>query len=52
MRCLILAILVACVPAFGMTLTDLTIGKHVSGPNLTQKDLKGKVVYVVYWGTH
>ena len=40
------------VPAFGMTLSDLTIGKHVTGPNLTQKDLKGKVVFVVYWGTH
>lgn len=52
MRCLCLAILLACLPIYGMTITDLAIGKHVSGPNLTAKDLKGKVVYVVYWGTH
>ena len=37
--------------ASAMTLEDLVPGKTVSGPNLTTKDLKNKVVFVVYWGT-
>ncbi|HLX62158.1 MAG TPA: hypothetical protein VKX17_12830 [Planctomycetota bacterium] len=49
---LCLAVCVACASASAMTITDLNIGKHASGPNLTQKDLSGKVVFVVYWGTH
>ena len=38
--------------AFSMSIDDLTPGKTVSGPDLAVKDMKGKVVYVVYWGTH
>ena len=34
-----------------MTLDDLTVGKTVLGPNFSASDLKGKVVYVEYWGT-
>ena len=45
-------VLAACMPAMAMTLDDLTPGTTVSGPNLTVKEMKGKVVYVVYWGTH
>ena len=50
MRSLILALVFLCAPVFAMTLSDLTIGKHVTGPNLTPKELKGNVVFVVYWG--
>ncbi len=35
-----------------MTLDDLLPGKTVSGPNLAVKDMKGKVVFVEFWGTH
>ncbi|MFH0939925.1 MAG: TlpA disulfide reductase family protein [Planctomycetota bacterium] len=35
-----------------MTLNDLTTGKTVHGPNLTLADMKGKVVFVEYWGTN
>ena len=52
MRALVLVAMCLCLPAWGMTLDDLTIGKHASGPQLSAKDLKGKVVFVVYWGTH
>ena len=38
--------------AWGMTLDDLSVGKTVSGPDLSLSDLKGKVVLVEYWGTH
>jgi len=34
-----------------MTLDDLVVGTTVSGPNLTRAEMKGKVVYVDYWGT-
>jgi len=34
-----------------MTLNDLIPGTTVSGPELTLKEMKGKVVYVVFWGT-
>lgn len=49
--CLLLSVLV-CASASAMTLSDLTAGTTVAGPKLTPKDLKGKVVFVVYWGTH
>ena len=35
-----------------MTLDGLTTGKTVFGPETSIKEMKGKVVYVVYWGTH
>jgi hypothetical protein len=38
--------------AQAMTIDDLTEGKTVLGPKLTAKEMKGKVVYVEYWGTH
>ena len=37
--------------ASALSLSDLTVGTTVSGPNLALKDLKNKIVYVVYWGT-
>jgi hypothetical protein len=40
------------VSASAMTLDDLSPGKTVLGPNLSVKDMKGKVVFVNYWGTH
>lgn len=42
----------ACVPAMAaLSIDDLVPGKTVSGPNLTVKDMKGKVTLVMYWGT-
>ena len=38
--------------AQAMTLDDLDPGKTISGPNLLTREMKGKVVYVEYWGTH
>jgi hypothetical protein len=38
--------------ASALTLDDLSAGKTVCGPNLSVKDMKGKVVFVNYWGTH
>ena len=52
MRCMILALLLLSASAFAMTINDIVPGKHIAGPNLSAKDLKGKVVYVVYWGSH
>ncbi len=47
-----LAILLAApVTAMGMTLDDLQTGKTVHGPNLSVAEMKGKVVFVEYWGT-
>ena len=37
--------------ASAMTLDDLTPGTTVHGPDVSASDLKGKVVYVEYWGT-
>ena len=34
-----------------MTLDDLTVGQTVLGPKISAAELKGKVVYVEYWGT-
>jgi len=33
-----------------MTIDDLSPGKTITGPNLTLKDMKGKIVLVVFWG--
>ena len=52
MRCMILALLLLSASTFAMTINDVMPGKHIAGPNLSAKDLKGKVVYVVYWGSH
>ncbi|MCW8133383.1 MAG: hypothetical protein KIS92_23775 [Planctomycetota bacterium] len=38
--------------ASAMTLDDLTVGKTASGPDISLAELKGKIVYVDYWGTH
>lgn len=38
--------------ASAMTLDDLTVGKTASGPDTSLPELKGKIVYVDYWGTH
>lgn len=29
---------------------DIGLGDHVSGPKLTPADLKGKVVFIEFWG--
>lgn len=42
----------ATLSAADMTLDDLRVGTTVSGPEATLNDMKGKVVYVIYWGTH
>jgi len=53
LRTLLFTVLFACVSSMAaMTTTDITPGKVVSGPPLSAKDLKGKVVLVLYWGTH
>ena len=44
--------LAASAQAASMTLDDLQTGKTVNGPDLSVKDMKGKVVLVMYWGTH
>ncbi len=49
---MILATVVACASLHAMSINDLVPGKHEFGPNFTTKDLKGKVVLVVFWGTH
>ena len=48
------ALLLLAVPAVAsaMTIDDLTIGTTVSGPKLTVPEIKGRVDYVIYWGTH
>jgi hypothetical protein len=38
--------------ASAMTLKDLQPGTYVTGPNLKVDEMKGKVVIVMYWGTH
>lgn len=37
--------------ASAMTLDDLNPGTTVHGPSLSSADLKGKVVFVEFWGT-
>jgi hypothetical protein len=44
-------VLVCCAVASAMTLDDLVVGKTVHGPNLTLKEMKGKVVFANFWGT-
>src|SRR5260370_27811776 len=48
------ALLLVAIPAIAsaMTIDDLVVGTTVSGPKLTVAEMKGKVDYVVYWGTH
>jgi len=50
-RILAPALLFCCAMASAMTLDDLSPGRTVDGPTLTLKDMKGKVVFVNYWGT-
>jgi len=45
------ALALCCAAAPAMTLDDLSPGKTVHGPALTLKEMKGKVVFVYYWGT-
>ena len=52
MRYALVAMLFAPALAYGMTLDDLTVGKTVNGPDAKLDELKGKIVYVEYWGTH
>ena len=51
-RVMLLSVLVLSAQAHAMTLEDLVPGNTVFGPNLSVKDMKGKVVFVEYWGTH
>ncbi|HLX62901.1 MAG TPA: TlpA disulfide reductase family protein [Planctomycetota bacterium] len=39
-----------CVSSMAMTINDLVPGQAASGQNLAPSDLKGKVVFVAYWG--
>ena len=50
LRSLLCALLFVAASASAMSISDLTIGTHESGPTLAQKDLSGKVVLVVFWG--
>ena len=52
MRGIVAALVFACLPAAAMTIDDLTPGNTISGPNLSVKDMKGKVTLVMYWGIH
>lgn len=49
---LLAALLVVPSIASAMTLDDLNVGKTASGPDTPLAELKGKIVYVDYWGTH
>jgi hypothetical protein len=44
--------LTASAHAASLSLDNLVTGKTVNGPDLSLKDMKGKVVLVMYWGTH
>lgn len=51
LRCLLLALLfMVASNTAAMTINDLNPGKSASGKDLSTKELKGKVVLVVYWG--
>lgn len=53
LRYLAFASLLACASSMAaMTVSDIQPGKTVVGPTLAAKDLKNKVVLVLYWGTH
>jgi hypothetical protein len=47
-----LAALAGAANAGEVNLEGLQPGKHVSGPDLKEKDLTGKLVLVVIWGVH
>src|SRR5689334_5184406 len=47
---LVPALLLVCVSSMAMTIDDLTPGQTASGRSLLPNDLKGKVVFVAYWG--
>ncbi|MEI6234889.1 MAG: hypothetical protein WCT04_17680 [Planctomycetota bacterium] len=47
-----LALLVMCSATHATSVNDIVLGKREFGTNLAPKDLKGKVVMVVFWGTH
>ncbi|MBI3270717.1 MAG: hypothetical protein HYZ53_17070 [Planctomycetes bacterium] len=47
-----LALLAAPAFAGGMALDDLKPGTTVHGAALSLDEMRGKVVYVEYWGTH
>ena len=53
---LVLGISLSAAPAaeFNMKVTteDISLGKHVAGPELTKDDLKHRVVFVEFWGIH
>jgi hypothetical protein len=49
---IVLAMMLICASARAITVNELIVGKTESGPNHALKDLKGKVVLVVFWGTH
>lgn len=51
-RMLVVLIFLFPVMAQAMTIDDLNVGKTILGPNLSVADMKGKVVYVEYWGTN
>ena len=48
----VLCALTATANAASVSLAGLKLGKTAVGPDLQQKDLKGKCTLVVYWGTH
>jgi hypothetical protein len=35
-----------------VTTDDISLGKHIYGPDLTRDDLKHRVVLVEFWGIH
>lgn len=39
---------------FNMKITtdDISLGKHIYGPEVTKDDLKNRVVFVEFWGIH
>ena len=55
LRCGLFALAFACASSMAstaMTVSDVQPGKTVIGSTLAAKDLKNKVVLVLYWGTH
>ena len=49
---LILCLSAASAQASSVSLGGLKVGKTVVGPDQGTKELRGKCVLVVYWGTH
>src|ERR1043165_7125630 len=50
LKCLGIVSLFICASSMAMTINDLMPGKAASGQDLMPNDLKGKVVFVAYWG--